>query len=66
MNNEGKVKVRVQPPEERVTNFKEVELGYNDEEALKEEGAKQYPNDIERYIEHKSPFIKKIYAEIGI
>ena len=36
MNNEGKVKVRVQPPEERVTNFKEVELGYSEEEALKE------------------------------
>ena len=33
---------------------------------IKEEGAKQYPNDIERYIEHKSPFIGKIYAEIGI
>ncbi len=33
---------------------------------IKEEGAKQYPNDIERYIEHKSPFIEKIYAEIGI
>ena len=36
MNNEEKVKVRVQTPEERVTNFKEVELGYSDEEALKE------------------------------
>ena len=36
MNNDEKVKVRVQSPEERVTNFKEVELGYNDEEALKE------------------------------
>ena len=33
---------------------------------IKEEGAKQYPDDMERYIEHKSPFIKKIYAEIGI
>ena len=33
---------------------------------IKEEGAKQYPNDIERYIEHKSPFIEKIYAKIGI
>ena len=33
---------------------------------IKEEGAKQYPYDIERYIEHKSPFIEKIYAEIGI
>ena len=36
MNNDSKVKVRVQSPEERVTNFKEVELGYNDEEALAE------------------------------
>ena len=33
---------------------------------IKEEGAKRYPDDIERYIEHKSPFIEKIYAEIGI
>lgn len=33
---------------------------------IKEEGAKQYPYDIERYIENKSPFIEKIYAEIGI
>ena len=33
---------------------------------IKEEGAKRYPYDIERYIEHKSPFIEKIYAKIGI
>lgn len=33
---------------------------------IKEEGAKRYPNDIERYIEHKSPFIEKIYAKIGM
>ena len=33
---------------------------------IKEEGAKQYPDDIERYIEHKSPFIEKVYAEIKI
>ena len=33
---------------------------------IKEEGAELYPNDIDRYIEHKSPFIEKIYAEIGI
>ena len=31
-----KVKGRVQSPEKRVKNFEEVELGYNDEEALKE------------------------------
>ena len=31
-----KVKGRVQEPKERVTNYKEVELGYNDEEALAE------------------------------
>ena len=33
---------------------------------IKEEGAELYPDDIERYIEYKSPFIEKIYAEIGI
>ena len=33
---------------------------------IKEEGAKRYPDDMERYIEHKTPFIEKIYAEIGI
>ena len=33
---------------------------------IKEEGAKLYPDDIDRYIVHKSPFIEKIYAEIGI
>lgn len=33
---------------------------------IKEEGAKLYPYDIDRYIEHKSPFIQKIYAEIGL
>lgn len=31
-----RVKVRVQKPEERVKNFEEVELGFNEEEALKE------------------------------
>ena len=30
---------------------------------IKEEGAKLYPYDIERYIEHKSPFIEKIYIK---
>ena len=34
--NDEKVKGRVQSKEERVKNFNEVELGYNDEEALKE------------------------------
>lgn len=33
---------------------------------IKEEGAELYPYDINRYIEHKSPFIGKIYTEIGI
>ena len=33
---------------------------------IKEEGAELYPYDINRYIEHKSPFIEKIYTEIGI
>ena len=33
---------------------------------IKEEGARRYPDDIDRYIEYKSPFIERIYAEIGI
>ena len=33
---------------------------------VKEEGAELYPHDIDRYIEHKSPFIEGIYREIGI
>ena len=33
---------------------------------IKEEGAALYPYDIEKYIEHKAPFIGKIYAEIGL
>lgn len=33
---------------------------------IKEEGAKRYPDDIEGYIAYKTPFIEKIYAEIGI
>ena len=33
---DSKVKMRVQVPKERCNNFKEVELGYNDEEALNE------------------------------
>ena len=34
--------------------------------AIKEEGAKKYPDDIERYIEYKSPFIEGVYSEMGI
>ena len=33
---DSKVKMRVQDPKKRCTNFDEVELGYNDEEALNE------------------------------
>ena len=33
---------------------------------VKEEGAALYPYDIERYIAHKSPFIQRIYQELGI
>ena len=33
---------------------------------IKEEGAARYPDDIERYIAHKSPFIERIYAELGL
>ena len=31
---------------------------------IKEEGAALFPNDIDKYIEYKAPFIKKIYAGI--
>ena len=33
---------------------------------IKEEGAKLYPYDIEGYIEYKSPFINRIYKELGL
>ena len=33
---------------------------------VKEEGAALYPYDIDGYIRHKSPFIEKIYKELGI
>jgi GrpB-like predicted nucleotidyltransferase (UPF0157 family) len=33
---------------------------------IKEEGARLYPYDREKYTEHKSAFIEKIYAEIGL
>ena len=33
---------------------------------IKEEGAALYPNEIEKYIRHKSPFIEKIYRKTGI
>ena len=33
---------------------------------IKEEGALLYPFDIDKYIEHKAPFIERIYKEIGI
>ena len=33
---------------------------------IKEEGARLYPFDIDGYIEYKSPFIEKIYANIGL
>ena len=33
---------------------------------IKAEGAALYPYDIEGYIEHKSPFIERVYREIGI
>ena len=33
---------------------------------IKEEGAKTYPHDIEKYIEYKTHFIERIYSEIGI
>ena len=33
---------------------------------IKEEGARLYPFDMDKYIEHKSLFIEKIYKEIGL
>ena len=33
---------------------------------VKEEGAELFPFDIDKYIEHKTPFIKKVYELIGI
>ena len=33
---------------------------------IKEEGARLYSKDIDKYIEHKSPFIEAIYRSIGI
>ena len=33
---------------------------------IKLEAAKLYPDDIEKYIEHKSPIIEEIYASMGI
>ncbi|MBR6402272.1 MAG: GrpB family protein [Eubacterium sp.] len=33
---------------------------------IKEEGARIYPYDMDKYIEHKTPFIEKIYKEIGM
>ena len=32
---------------------------------IKQQGAKLYPYDVERYIEYKSFFIKKIYEKLG-
>ena len=31
---------------------------------IKEEGAKLYPDDIDKYIEHKSPLIQKLYKKM--
>ncbi len=33
---------------------------------IKEEGAKLYPDDIDAYIRHKSPFIESIYKKLGL
>jgi len=33
---------------------------------VKEEGAELYPNDIDQYIRHKTPFIESVYREIGV
>ena len=33
---------------------------------IKEEGAALYPNDIDGYIAHKTPFIEGVYRELGL
>ena len=33
---------------------------------LKEDGAKLHPDDVDKYIEHKSPFIEKTLKRIGV
>lgn len=33
---------------------------------VKTEGAELYPYDIDKYIEHKSPFIEEIYAKVNL
>ena len=33
---------------------------------VKEEGAARYPCDFENYIEHKPPFIERIYREMSL
>ncbi len=33
---------------------------------IKEEGTALYPDDIDRYIAYKAPFIQRIYREIGV
>ena len=38
----------------------------NEYSRIKEEGAALFPQDIDGYINHKSPFIEKIYKDIGI
>ena len=34
--------------------------------AIKEEAARLFPNDIDKYIEYKSPFIQEIYEKCGL
>ena len=34
--------------------------------SIKEEGAALYPYDIDRYIEHKSPFIENVYKQLEL
>ena len=33
---------------------------------IKDEGARNYSDDIDKYIEHKTPFIERVYKEIGL
>ena len=33
---------------------------------IKEKGAQLYPNDIEKYIEYKTPIIEELYKQCGL
>ena len=48
---------------DHLRNNSEARMRYS---AIKEEAARLYPNDIDKYIEHKSPFIQETYEKCGL